>query len=98
MSNFSGPIKALDDTCIETFGTAAIYAPRSGDPYEITLIDSGVPELEENKTRRNFFVRTEEFEADPVRGDVIEIDSVRYTIHEIDPDAEGGWTLAGQRI
>lgn len=99
MSNFSDKVSSLDSACLDAFGTeTVIYSPKDGDPYEITLIDRGVPELEETKTHRNFFLRLDALEAAPERGDRIEIDSVRYEIHEIDPDEEGGVVLSAQRI
>lgn len=97
---FADSVSRLDDACLRIFGREITYLPESGGQDSIRAVFQPTREPEDSSpgVYAVLFVRQADLPSPPVRGDEVEIGAERYSVFDIDADAEGGAVLRLRRI
>lgn len=92
---FADSISRVDEACLRVFGREVTYLPEAGGQAAIRAVFQPAREAEDASpgVYAVLFVRLPDLPAAPVRGDAVEIDSVRYKVFDIEADAEGAAVL-----
>ena len=89
------PFAALNNACLNSFGTAVSYQQDAAAPFPVKGIVMKDSDEERHADGRyvRLFVGMVDFVTPPDHGDVATIDGVQYTVFEVLADAMGGVTL-----
>jgi hypothetical protein len=95
MSGWEAAVSDLNAAVVNTFGREVLYLPEAGGQALIRAVFQPAREAEDASpgVYAVLFVRLADLPAAPVRGDEVEIDSVRYRVFDIEADAEGAAVL-----
>ncbi|MEJ5199678.1 MAG: hypothetical protein WHX53_12205 [Anaerolineae bacterium] len=95
MSAWQAAVKDLDAAILRTFGREVLYLPETGGAAAIRAVFQPAREAEGSSpgVYAVLFARLADLPGLPVRGDEVEIGSVRYKVFDIEADAEGGAVL-----
>jgi hypothetical protein len=91
---------SMDAACIAAFGRGIVYLPKAGGQIAVQGIYQREAEPEETSpgVYAVLFVRQADLPSPPARGDEVEIGTERYSVFDIDADAEGGAVLRLRRV
>jgi hypothetical protein len=97
---FSDSVSRTDAACLRVFGREVTYLPESGGQAAVRAVFQAVREAEGSSpgVYAVLFVRLEDLPALPVRGDEVEIGSIRYKVFDIEADAEGAAVLRLRQV
>jgi hypothetical protein len=95
MSGWEAAVSNLNAAVVDTFGRAVLYLPEAGGQAAIRAVFQPAREAEDASpgVYAVLFVRLADLPAAPVRGDEVEIGSIRYKVFDIEADAEGAAVL-----
>jgi hypothetical protein len=93
--SFADSVSRMDEACLRVFGREVLYLPESGGQAVIRAVFQPAREAEDSSpgVYAVLFVRMADLPAEPVRGDEVEIEGVRYKVFDIEADAEGAAVL-----
>ena len=92
---FAGQVSRMDEACLRVFGREVLYLPEAGGQTVVRAVFQPVRESEETSpgVYAVLFVRLVDLPGVSVRGDEVEIGSVRYKVFDIEADSEGAAVL-----
>ncbi|MCS6954602.1 MAG: hypothetical protein NZM33_17325 [Bryobacteraceae bacterium] len=95
MSGWEAAVRDLDAAVVNTFGREVLYLPGAGGEATVRAVFQPAREVEDSSpgVYAVLFVRMADLPAEPVRGDEVEIEAVRYKVFDIEADAEGAAVL-----
>ena len=96
MSEFSDLIgDLLNPAVLSAFADEAIYSPRTGDSYAITLaFNSGEAVQQTTGAYATAWAPVSSFTGgEPMKGDTLQYDSVTYRVDEVERDSQNGRLL-----
>jgi hypothetical protein len=93
--SFADSVGRADEACLRVFGREVTYLPEAGGQATIRAVFQPAQEAEDASpgVYAVLFVRLADLPAEPVRGDEVEIEGVRYKVFDIEADAEGAAVL-----
>ena len=95
MSDFSDIFAPAQVQIQSTFGDEAIYSPRTGDSYTITLVfASGEAVQQTTGAYATAWAPVSSFTGgEPMKGDTLQLDSITYRVDEVERDSQNGRLL-----
>jgi hypothetical protein len=97
---FADSVARMDGACLRVFGREVLYLPEAGGQASIQAVFQATRDAEEASpgVYGVLFVRLADLLGQPVRGDEVEIDSVRYKVFDIEGDTSGAAVLRIRQV